>query len=204
MRSHQALWGFYDSHTHTCPESFNLWVKMLTVQGHRISVQFNQMISQPGEPTNPGNARKLALICTAGPNEACDPVKAIQWAKQAAYIGDGVNGRRTYALGMAYLRAGQYEKAIHAFRESNNIGWNSEVEHAPNWFAMAIAHHQLQQNHQAQNCFDNACKLMRRAQPNGVAEWFVNVTPLDWLAMQTLRREAEAINPSWAKLDQNR
>ena len=96
-----------------------------------------------------------------------------------------------HALGAAYYRAGDFEKALETLRGSNASKWN-EVGKAQNWLILAMGQHRLGRADAARQSWDKARRRIADATPTDPAAPAVGGVG-DWLGVQVLRMEAEAL-----------
>jgi serine/threonine protein kinase/WD40 repeat protein len=139
------------------------------------------------EALSPFEAYVLARGCAMAPKSPVDPARAVQWANQA------VAGDRLpwyfHALGLAQYRAGQFDQALQSFTKANVKTWTyREIT----WFGLALVHHRLGHPDEARRCLDKGVQWLVRVGPPG-PERSANIYPLDWLAAQLLRSEAEEV-----------
>jgi tetratricopeptide (TPR) repeat protein len=147
-----------------------------------------ELVAQAGEPQG-FEAFSLARICSIGSAEGIDASRLVEWANRG--LGDRAPWTLT-VLGMAEYRAGQFDRAIEHFRESNTLrrGWQLR---ARNYFGLAMAHHRLGQVDAARECLEKARQFFERVQPASPG----GTPPLDdaaeWIEQHVLSREAEAL-----------
>src|SRR5262249_58744328 len=72
--------------------------------------QCARVMAQLHDTKEPRTAFLVARICALGPDSAADPAKLVQIAERAVQPQRGAH--YLHALGLAYYRAGEFEKAI--------------------------------------------------------------------------------------------
>jgi serine/threonine protein kinase/WD40 repeat protein len=145
-----------------------------------------QRVAQ-AEALSPFEAYVLARTCAMAPKSPVDPIRAVQWANQAL-VGDR-HPWYFHALGMAQYRAGQFDQALQSFTKANDKAWsNRDIT----WFGLALVHHRLGRPDEARRWLDKGVQWLERVGPPG-PERPARIYPLDWLAAQLLRREAEEV-----------
>ena len=129
----------------------------------------------------------VAAVLTAEP--VVEPGQAIRWAEQA--VAGGQVPWYLHTLGLAHYRAGQFAEAIQRLDESNAGDWQPSGKML-NRLGLAMAHHRL--GHAAQACrlLDEVELWWKGVDPKKTAG-AVDITITDWLQLQVLRREAEAV-----------
>ena len=96
-----------------------------------------------------------------------------------------------HALGLAHYRAGQFVEAIQRLEESNTGNWVDEGK-MQNRLVLAMAHHRLGHTAQSRALLDEVerwWQTVEAAKTDGA----VAFSATDWLPLQLLRREAEAV-----------
>jgi serine/threonine protein kinase/Flp pilus assembly protein TadD len=157
-----------------------------------------QMLDRFGTADDPLTASLVARTCTLAPGGA-DPARVVATVEKAAEkSGKGPAGKTVgfnpvlqHALGIAHLRAGQYDLVVRDF--STSYAWQGYFLSTP-FYAIAY-HHQGDKN-------------MAQMQLKRTLEWFDQVTanlprgamgpppgvqPTDWFAFQVLSREAQLL-----------
>ena len=110
--------------------------------------------------------------------------KAVLLAQAA--IDDNKRPFLVHGLGLAQLRAGDYENARRTLTTSMNLNWGIGQNRA----ALALAHLAVQQQTEAEKWL-TAAKEFRQAKLDTSKEGLVNALPIDWLALNALIAEAE-------------
>jgi tetratricopeptide (TPR) repeat protein len=145
--------------------------------------------------TKDGRVAYLAArICSLGPDAVADPEWPVRLGKRAAET-DQSAGYSLHALGMAHYRAGRFDAAIQAFRESMELepNWGGRMG---NWLGLALAHHRAGRAEEARKWLDKADRWFERTGRQDVPYANVNLLglhPHDGLAWHVLHREAEAL-----------
>ena len=153
---------------HSRPVSAESWeyaYLLLLLDERQEYRQFCQeLVDRPSEPLDAYAAGCMARICAAGPSDAVDTTRLLEWATQ--YVDAAHNAWSLHTLGLVQYRAGQYDLAIDNLQRSNAIEWGKNgLEKAQNWFVLAMAHQRLGQGDAAQQCLETARQLIARAQP---------------------------------------
>ncbi len=91
-----------------------------------------------------------------------------------------------HVAGLAYYRAGDFDKAIEVLRRSNAQSWEGGAK-ALNWLVLALAHHRLHQDADAREDWKTAMRLINEA--SGNAAHPVAIPAPDWAEIQVLLRE---------------
>jgi tetratricopeptide (TPR) repeat protein len=101
------------------------------------------------------NCNNLAWVYLTAPEALRDVKAALPLAEKAARI---VPGKAVYdnTLGVAYYRAGQYEKAIDILRPNLDRQENRAV--AYDLFFLAMSHHRLGETARARDYYDRAVR----------------------------------------------
>jgi len=118
-----------------------------------------------------------------------EPGQATRWAEQAV-ASDRV-GWYLHTLGLAYYRAGQFAEAIQRLEESN-AGDGDEAGKMQNRLVLAMAHHRLGDAAQSRALLDEVGRWWKGVEVTKT-DGAVAVPVTDWLSLQLLRREAEAV-----------
>jgi tetratricopeptide (TPR) repeat protein len=177
-------------HTRRLNEESADYATLLLLLSDRSGYQrfCKELVAQAGEPQG-FEAYSLARVCSIGRPEGIDAQRVVDLANR------GMGDRPPWALtvlGMAEYRAGQFDRAIEHFRESNTLrrGWQLR---ARNYFGLAMAHHRLGQVDAARECLEKARQFFERVQPASPG----GTPPLDdaaeWIEQHVLSREAEAL-----------
>jgi tetratricopeptide (TPR) repeat protein len=156
-------------------------------EGYRTFVQ--ELRRREGQTNNPLMAYVLARSCVVTNDPVVEPEQIIRWAEQAVR-----NSRLPWylhALGTAHYRAGHLDEAITLIEESNSEYALDEYKFQ-NRLVLAMAHQRLGHVQQARVLLEEVQRSWERieaARTDGAVSLF---SP-DWLALQLLRREAEAV-----------
>jgi WD40 repeat protein/tetratricopeptide (TPR) repeat protein len=175
-------------------------------EGYR---NFVQEMRRAGRTEDPFVAYVLARTCILSPDPVVEPERVVRWAEQAVasdnkpwypervvrwveqVASDKPKPWYLHALGAAHYRAGHLDEAAKRLEESNAGTWTEEGK-AQNRLVLAMVYQRLGETAKA------------RAELNGVMEWWkrleaaktedaVAIPTSDWLPLQILRREAEAV-----------
>ena len=152
-----------------------------------------RMMERFGQSKENEYFRLLPAICVLAPNALDDAGHVVALAEQMAKDRPDYH---IYYLGLAYYRAGQYEQAVAALDKALQLdpaGGFSSL----NWLTLAMAHYHLGHTDQARQLLDKSERLIDqilRQTPPAIGEfapsgwvWY------NWLKIQFLRREAEAL-----------
>jgi tetratricopeptide (TPR) repeat protein len=149
-----------------------------------------ELVARPGQPADDCGATALARVCVVGASNAVAPERLVNWATI------GVNRRtdaaRLHVLGLAYYRAGRYQRAIETLQQSNaGHGWSSLAK-SQNWLVLAMARFHVGEADEARHCLETARSLIAQARPKNSDEPCLQVSP-DWIEINVLLREAETL-----------
>jgi tetratricopeptide (TPR) repeat protein len=136
-------------------------------------------INKAGAKPEPFTAYALARMNSLVPRPVAEPARAIAWAKQA--VDSGSTAWFVHALGLAHLRAGQWNEAVKQFEESN-AAWGKPM----NLLGMAIVDFRRNRTDAARARLNEAIEAFPTP---GDGQW----GPADRVEMYLLRREAEAL-----------
>ncbi len=143
-------------------------------------------VEQFRNSTDPLATYLLARAAILSDKPPADTGQILKWA-EAAVARDSA-AYKVHVLGMAHLRAGNYEEAVRRFQESRDAGFWSEVQNVQNVLGLAIAYAKVGKEAHAREFLDQAKKTIPAT---GLDVW-----PTDWLEIQIVRREAEALIPT--------
>jgi WD40 repeat protein/tetratricopeptide (TPR) repeat protein len=148
-----------------------------------------RMAEVHGRSDDPGHRSLLALTAALAPESGAAPGRLVDWAERA--VAAEAKPWNLHALGLAYLRAGQVERAVRPLEESDN-----ERQWEPVWvvnrLALALAHHALGHPNEARRWLGEATEALDAASPGRLVDGRTQIGMHDWLEAQVLRREAEA------------
>jgi eukaryotic-like serine/threonine-protein kinase len=160
-------------------------------EGYRTFVQ--EMRRREGQTTNPFVAYVLARSCVQTAEPAVDPEQVIRWAE--ATLRRGRPPWHLHVVGAAHYRAGHLEQAIKWLEESNaafatyTSGDNYKLQ---NRLVLAMAHERSGRAAQARAMLAEVHRLCQRIEAAKTDD-AVPLPTVDWLPLQVLRREAEAV-----------
>jgi len=157
------------------------------VEGYRTVVR--EMRRRKAQNNNPFMAFVLARTCGQVSDLVMEPEQVVRWAEDA--VASGLNAWHLHVLGLAHYRASQFALAIRRLEESNAEPWDGQGP-VQNELVLAMAHHRLGHAAQSRALLDKVerwWKGIEAAKTDGA----VAVFPTDWLSLQLLRREAEAV-----------
>ena len=129
--------------------------------------------------------------CAMTPEPVVPAPRLVEWADEM--VPDDPTAWDLHALGAAYYRAGDFEKALETLRGSHGSSWD-EVGKAQNWLVLAMGQHRLGRADEARQSWDEARRRIADATPTDTGAPAVGGVP-DWLGVQVLRMEAEALLP---------
>ncbi len=156
-------------------------------QGYRAVVR--ELDRRAGRTKDAFEAFILARTAAITAEPVVEPGQAIRWAKQA--VASTRNAWYLHTLGLALYRAGQFAEAIQWLEESNAGQWYERGK-MQNRLVLAMAHHRLgnvAQSHASLDEVERWWKGVEATKTDGA----VDMTATDWLPLQLLRREAEAM-----------
>jgi non-specific serine/threonine protein kinase/serine/threonine-protein kinase len=142
----------------------------------------------------------LAHACVLGPDALGDADAVVRLAEERLALTAPPSGHHYYwsihVVGLAYYRAGQYQKAVDWLSKAmkDDPGWEYPV---PNWLVLSMAHQRLGHAEEAQQWFDKAKQWFGEKTRSRPADWTRAAPPgwqwWDWLGVQVLCREAETL-----------
>ena len=142
------------------------------------------LVERMEEPHEPYDGFVFARTIGLAKQEKQLGEKAVLLAQAA--IDDNKRPFLVHGLGLAQLRAGDYENARRTLTTSMNLNWGIGQNRA----ALALAHLAVQQQTEAEKWL-TAAKEFRQAKLDTSKEGLVNALPIDWLALNALIAEAE-------------
>jgi hypothetical protein len=161
-------------------------------EGYRAFVQ--EMRRREGQTSNPLVAYVLARSCVQTSEPVVEPEQVIRWAESA--LRESRLPWYLHVLGAAHYRAGHLDQAIKWLEESNTAayssGWDSADDTLQNRLVLAMAHERSGHAVQARALLAEVERSWRRIE-TARTEGAVSLFTVDWLPMQLLRREAEAM-----------
>jgi Tetratricopeptide repeat len=128
-----------------------------------------------------------------GRDPGIEPARLIRWMRQA--LTSEKNPWFLNTLGIALYRAGRDFEAIQALEESMALGWGDDGKgdgKAANQMVLAMIHWRRGDHSKAGGLLKEATKRLV-ALSNSATDGVAPVLPTDWLPLQVLRREAEAV-----------
>jgi tetratricopeptide (TPR) repeat protein/tRNA A-37 threonylcarbamoyl transferase component Bud32 len=168
-------------------------VRLLTGDEEGYRGMCAQLIERYGRTKEPSTAHKLARVCVLSREPVATPGQLVQWAKPLAASQPAVAWPR-HALGAAYYRAGQPERAAQFLGESLEAqrDWPG---HVMTWAFLALADSRLGRAEKARQWLARTDQWLEKAgREIGIdpVSFPDEVYPADWLIAQVLRREAAA------------
>jgi hypothetical protein len=161
-------------------------------EGYRTFVQ--EMRRREGQTSNPFVAFVLARSCIQAPDPGVEPEQVLRWAEAA------LQGGRVpwylHVVGAAHYRAGHFDEAIKWLEESiaaRTSGFISADRHSlQNRLILAMSHERLGHTTRARAILAEVQRFWQQLEA-GKTDGAISVPAVDWLPMQVLRREAEAM-----------
>jgi tetratricopeptide (TPR) repeat protein len=153
--------------------------------------QCARVFERLGDTRQAHAAYLVARICALTPDAEIDPNKLVQIAERAVQAKPVPHHLHT--LGLAYYRAGQFDKAIEQLQKSMEGNWKAQVV---NWLVLAMAHQRLGHADEARIWFEKAVRWIDNsdvAKSPGSSDRLRSLYPHDAVACMVLRREAEML-----------
>ena len=160
-------------------------------EGFRTFVQ--EMRRREGKTSDPFVAYVLARTCLMTAEPVVEPDQVIRWAEAA--LRDDRRPWYLHVLGAAHYRAGHLDQAIKWLEESNTAWSNfntNDDDRLQNRLVLAMVHERLGHAAQARALLAEVERSWQRilaAKTDGA----VSLQTPDWLPLQLLRSEAEAL-----------
>ncbi len=155
--------------------------------GYRAFIR--EMSRREGRTSDPFMAYVLARSSSLTSESVIDPGTVIRWAGQA--VASDKNPWYLHSLGVAHYRADHLDEAIKLLEESDARDWSREGK-AQSRLLEAMAHHRKGHRPQARALLvavQHWWKSIAATQSDGA----VAMPTTDWLPLQLLLREAEAV-----------
>jgi tetratricopeptide (TPR) repeat protein len=156
-------------------------------EGYRDAVR--ETLRGASRPEGPFLAFVWARTASMTAEPVVEPAQAVRWAEHA--VARDRNAWNLHVLGLAHYRAGQLDRAIQRLEESNAGAWGSAGGKQQNQLVLAMAHHRLGHAPSARALLDEVERWWKGVETAKTQLAFFNTT--DWLPLQLLRREAEAV-----------
>ena len=156
-------------------------------EGYRAFVR--EIGRRAGRSEIPFVAFVLARTASMTAEPVVESAQAVRWAEQA--VASDRNAWYLHVLGLAHYRAGQLDRAIQRLEESNAGDWGEPGDKHQNQLVLAMAHHRLGHALSARALLDEVERWWKGVEAAKTQLAFRNTT--DWLPLQLLRREAEAL-----------
>jgi tetratricopeptide (TPR) repeat protein len=157
-------------------------------------MEFHRICQQLGENSRTQNAYglyNLARIGSIAPLSGFDPEQLVSWAKSG--VAKSRPAWQLHALGLAYYRAGQLEDAIKTLEESNAGNWRP-LSRVQNGFVLAMAHHRAGNQKESRKWLERSNQTLELERQTSDERLIARKVPVpDWIAIEVLRREAEAL-----------
>ena len=146
-------------------------------------------------PPNEYAAYIMARVCLLQADTPIPPKDILSWIESGST--NEAAAYRLHVLGLAYYRAGDYQKAIEFLDKSNANRW-TDAARSMNWMVLAMTYHQLQNVEQREECLKTARKFIALAEPKQ-AGGAVDLFAPDWIEYQVLSREMDELSKAGAK-----
>jgi len=156
-------------------------------EGYRAAVR--EILRRASRPDDPFVAFVLARTASMTAEPVVEPAQAVRWAEQA--VASNRHAWYLHVLGLAHYRDGQLDRAIQRLEESNAGDWGEPGDKHQNQLVLAMAHHRLGHAEPARALLDEVERWLKGVETAKTQLAFRNTT--DWLPLQLLRREAEAV-----------
>ncbi len=159
-------------------------------EGYRAFVE--EIRRREGQTKIPIVAYVLARSCVLTADPVVEPEQVIRWAESANR--DSRTAWYLHVLGAAHYRAGHLDQAIQLLEESNTAysSTPSFEDTLQNSLVLAMAHERSGHRAQARALLADVQRAWRRIETSRT-DGAVSLTSTDWLPLQLLRREAEAV-----------
>jgi tetratricopeptide (TPR) repeat protein len=156
-------------------------------KGYRAFIQ--EMRRREGRTNNPFVAYVLARSSILSSDPVVEPEQAVRWAEQA--VASDKKPWYLHVLGAAHYRAGHFGEALKRLEESNSRYWNEQAG-MQNRLVLAMTYQRLGDVTRARAELDEVMKWWNGLEAAKTHEAIAMPTT-DWLPLQILRREAEAV-----------
>jgi tetratricopeptide (TPR) repeat protein len=147
----------------------------------------DRMLKRLGQSRNVDQIVYLAHACVLAPDALADSGRVLQLAEQRSSLTAELDGHKFWSmhvLGLAYYRAGQFEKAVASLEAGQkHPGLNLEIK-LSNWLVLAMCRHRLGQNGEAATALESARAILASEQREFDRESLI---------VQVLFREAETL-----------
>jgi hypothetical protein len=129
----------------------------------------------------------VCRTCLLSPRGGADPAQLVLWAEKTT-AGDPNAAWYLHTLALAHYRAGHLDQAVRYCRESQTAGpkWSGGM---PNRLLLAMAYGRQGQRDEARKVLQEIVHGSRGGDASSPPEMHLS----DWLALQALYREAEAL-----------
>ncbi len=160
------------------------------------------MLKRFGSSQNPDDIAFLAHVCVLGPDALHDAARVLQLAEQRTSLSAPPSKHHLWSfhvLGLAYYRAAQYERAVE-YLNTNQETLRDWGPNALNWLVLALAHAHLHHAEESKKWLDQAREWIKTNTPDGGRPIPPGWHWRDWLELQVLRQEAEALIETKSKV----
>jgi Flp pilus assembly protein TadD len=156
-------------------------------EGYRAAV--HELRRLAGGSDDPYVAYVLARTTAIAAEPAVEREQTVRWAEHA--VAGNPYAWRLHVLGLALYRAGRFDEAIRRLEESKARPW-TEQGPIQNPLVLAMAHYRLGRAAQARALLDEVERWWKEIDATRI-DGAVAARTVDWLPLQLLRREAEAL-----------
>jgi serine/threonine protein kinase/predicted Zn-dependent protease len=139
-------------------------------------------VGRAGDKDDPVAERVLVRMGGILPGSPLDPARTLRWAEKAAATGEPRDDPSL--LGLSLYRAGRYREAIPPLEGPEAFDGHL-AQKAQNRLVLAMAHFRLDDAARARQVLERAIAV--------IPPWGNQTAPPDWVGIQLLRREAEAL-----------
>jgi serine/threonine protein kinase/tetratricopeptide (TPR) repeat protein len=164
-----------------------------------------RMRKQFGQSDDVSEMGFMAHACVLAPQALPDPQEVVRLAKERLRMTPPPSEEHPWSvhvLGLAYYRAGDYDKAVESFSKGLDLA-PLRGHHVMNWLGLALAEHKRGRAREARQWLERATTWME-TMTRGLPDERGQVMPAGWtgrhwLQVQLLRREAEQIRQGEGK-----
>ncbi len=202
----KALAGYTTAFKGELPKDPNLWleyacllVQLGDIEGyHKLCAG---LLEAFGHSKNEGELHLLASTCVLAPQARADAGRIVELAKEQLAMARRRGppygwGWELHALALPYYRTGEYQKAAELVSEFLKAR-PEELWTVMYWLLMGMIEHRLGHAEKAQVWLDKADLWIKEETPKMGQPEDLSALPRppwrDWLMLQLLRREAEAL-----------
>ena len=183
-------------------ETFEFAGVLSLTDQHRYREFCQDLAARYKETRDPDEAIHLARAFAIGQIPVVDPALIVHLAQLA--VTKNPAGWKYHVLGLACFRAGDNDSAKVNLEESIGRPWSTPGHEALNWLVLSMIYHQLGEFDTATRYLTDARKQIEELRPE--EEWPISpfaIETTDWIELQALLREAEALLKSDAPNPKN-